>query len=492
MRRRTRSTLLVTSISLLLIACWGSQAAEAPQQGEGAEESWSGSLESGLEFYVTFVRVADGGYEATLDIPAQGLSGYELSDVVYTDTEIAFTLPIAPPDGATWRATRVAGAETVEGEFTQGVNRIPFTMERLAAGEAAGPSRPQTPEPPFPYASREVTFANEDDGTTLAGTLTVPDGAGPHPAAVLISGSGPQDRDGEVFDHESFRVLADHLSRNGIAVLRYDDRGVGDSDGDLSAATSEDFAGDALGGVRFVAAQPGVDGRAVGLIGLSEGGIVAPMAAARSARVAFIVLLAGSGVPGGELMVQQLEAVQRALGRPEDNIAQQLEAQRRLMQLAGEGAELPELTEAVAELTRIQLSAAPEAERPSTEELEPAIEAQATQLTSPWWRFFVGYDPRTALRQVRVPVLALNGSLDTQVPADANLGAIREALADAGNEDVTVAELEGLNHLFQTAQSGSPTEYASIEETFAPSAMQRISEWINARFGVRGLDAAAR
>lgn len=181
-------------------------------------------------------------------------------------------------------------------------------------------------------------------------------------------------------------------------------------------------------------------------------------------------------------MVMQLQAVQRAIGRPEDNIARQTEAQRRLLELAAAGADLPALTEAVAELTRIQVSALPEGQRPTTEQLEPAIEAQAAQLTAPWWRFFLSYDPRTALRRIDVPLLALNGSLDTQVPADENLAAIRAALAEGGNSDATIEELEGLNHLFQTAETGSPTEYASIEETFAPRALQMISGWINARW----------
>jgi pimeloyl-ACP methyl ester carboxylesterase len=356
-------------------------------------------------------------------------------------------------------------------------------MEMLAEGESADPVRPQTPQPPFPYVSREVTYTNDADGTRLAGTLTVPEGAGPFPAALLITGSGPQNRDEEIFGHKPFWVIADHLSRNGIAVLRADDRGVGDSLGDMATATTEDFAGDALAGVRFLAAQRGIDAGAIGLIGHSEGGIIAPMVATRSDDVAFIVLLAGTGVPGVDLMVMQLEATQRSIGRSEENIARQAVVQRRLLERAAAGADLPEITETVAELTRIQVSTVPEAQRPTAEQLEPGIEAQAAQLMAPWFRFFLNFDPRSALRNVRVPTLAMNGSLDTQVPARVNLEEIESALEVAGNTDITVQELDGLNHLFQTAETGSPTEYATIEETFSPTALRLITDWILARVG---------
>ncbi len=454
------------------------------RQQEGApSESWSGAI-AGIEFIVTFSPAEDGsGFAATLDIPTQGLVGYPVSDVVYTDTEIAFTLPIAPPDGATWRATREAGATSATGELEQGATTVAFTMEMLAEGESTEPARPQTPKPPFPYDSREVSYTNDADGTRLAGTLTVPRGTGPFPAALLITGSGPQNRDEEIFGHKPFWVIADHLTRNGVAVLRVDDRGVGDSVGELATATTEDFAGDALAGVRFLASLDEIDAQSIGLIGHSEGGIIAPMVAGRSDDVAFLVLLAGTGIPGVDLMVMQLEATQRSIGRPEENIARQAVVQRRLLEQAAAGAGLPEITETVAELTRIQVSTVAEDERPSTEQLEPGIEGQARQLTSPWFRYFLNFDPRSALGRVRAPTLALNGSLDTQVPAGVNLEEIRQALEAAGNPDVTVRELEGLNHLFQSAQTGSPTEYASIEETFSPVALEIITDWVLARFG---------
>ena len=465
------------SMLLVLFVCVSSISFATQEE----EVRWQGSV-VGLGFIVTFAPEEDGsGYKATLDIPAQGLSGAELTNVVYSETEIAFTLSIAPPNGATWRAKRQVGATTAEGEFEQGGNVVPFTMELVPEGEVLGPRRPQTPEPPFAYDEREVAYTSEADGTKLAGTLTVPREDGPFPAVLLITGSGAQNRDEEIFGHKPFLVIADHLTSNGIAVLRVDDRGIGGSTGDMSIATSEDFASDVLAGVHFLAGQSEIDPGRIGLIGHSEGGIIAPMVAAASDDVAFIVLLAGSAIPGRDLMVMQLAAVQRSIGRPKGNVEQQIEAQRSLLELASEGADFPALTAAVAELTRIQISNLAEGQRPSTEELKPVIEAQARQLTTPWWRFFLTYDPRTALREVQCPVLAINGSLDVQVPPGPNLGVIREALAEAGNDDITVEELGGLNHLFQTAITGSPTEYGSIEETFAPAALDLITSWIHQR-----------
>ena len=350
------------SMLLVLFVCASSISFATQEE----EVRWQGSV-VGLGFIVTFAPEEDGsGYKATMDIPAQGLSGAELTNVVYSETEIAFTLSIAPPNGATWRATRQVGATAAEGEFEQGGNVVPFTMELVPDGKVLGPRRPQNPEPPFAYDEREVAYTSEADGTKLAGTLTVPRGDGPFPAVLLITGSGAQNRDEEVFGHKPFLVIADHLTSNGIAVLRVDDRGIGGSTGEMSIATSEDFASDVLAGVHFLTEQSEIDPSRIGLIGHSEGGIIAPMVAAASDDVAFIVLLAGSAIPGRDLMIMQLAAVQRSNGRPEGNVEQQIEAQRSLLELASEGAGLPALTAAVAELVRIQMSNTVEGQRTLT------------------------------------------------------------------------------------------------------------------------------
>jgi pimeloyl-ACP methyl ester carboxylesterase len=446
-------------------------------------EHWKGALIAPggeLEFFVTFTPAGD-GYNATVSIPAQGANDLALSDVVYTAEEISFTLEAAPPSGAHWVGKPSEDFQTAEGEFSQGAATLPFKMERVEE-EAAGASRPQHPQPPFPYDVRDVTYTNPIDDTTLAGTLTVPRGEGPHPAALLITGSGSQDRDETIFGHKPFLVIADHLTRNGIAVLRVDDRGIGGSTGLRADLTTEDFVGDALAGISFLAEQPGIDPREVGLIGHSEGGIIAPMVAARSPGVAYVVMLSGSGISGYELMPLQLAAVQRAIGRPEENIEQQLVAYRRMMDAIVEGADDDAVREALVQLVKVQYANLPEdspARQP--EAMDQLVAGQMAQVTSPWFRFFFAFDPREALREVRCPVLALGGSLDLQVPPDANLPVIEQVLKEAGNTDVTVVELEGLNHLFQTARTGSPAEYGQIEETFAPEALDLITAWITER-----------
>lgn len=481
--RTSASRALLGLLVLAMIAAPSTLLAAGIQDEAAEAEHWKGALiapTGELEFFVTFTPDGD-GYTATVSIPAQGATDLALADVVYTAEEISFTLTSAPPSGASWVGKPSADFHSAEGEFSQGAATLPFKMERVEE-DAAGATRPQHPRPPFPYEARDVTYVNPIDNNTLAGTLTLPRGEGPHPAALLITGSGSQDRDETILGHKPFLVIADHLTRSGIAVLRVDDRGIGGSTGVRADLTSEDFAGDVLAGMSFLAEQPEIDGGKIGLIGHSEGGIIAPMVAARSLDVAYIVLLSGTAISGYELMPMQLAAVQRSIGRPEENIEQQMEAQRELMRRVLERADTAEVREALLELVNVQLANVPEdhpARQP--EAVEQMVAGQMAQMTSEWYRFFFAFDPREALREVTCPVLALGGTLDLQVPPDANLPEIERVLKEAGNPDVTVVELEGLNHLFQTARTGSPTEYAQIEETFSPVALDLITEWISER-----------
>jgi pimeloyl-ACP methyl ester carboxylesterase len=295
---------------------------------------------------------------------------------------------------------------------------------------------------------------------------------------LLISGSGPENRDEEVFGHKPFLVLADYLTRAGIAVLRVDDRGVGESTGDSRTATSEDFAYDALAGVDFLTRQPEIDPERIGLIGHSEGGLIAPMVASHSKNVSFIVLLAGTGVPGDQILSRQMELISRASGMDDEQLSRVISAQRQVLDLVKAGATEEEVESKVRRLLEAQMG-----KELTAEQLDQAAEAQALVVISPWFRFFIRYDPRPLLEEARIPVLALGGELDLQVDPSQNLPAIREALSKAGNPDFTVLELPALNHLFQTAESGSPNEYYSIEETFSPVALKTISDWILKRFG---------
>jgi len=431
---------------------------DSGQEDAGQEdaEMWRGTIEvpgQQLEFFVTFTPAEAGGFTGTIDIPAQGAEDVPLQGVVYEEGEegrVEFQLTSA---GASWAGAREAeDPSRASGEFTQGGMTFPFSMERTEEGPAA-PPRPQHPEPPYPYDVHEVTYPSAGGDVTLAATLTVPSGSGPHPGALLITGSGAQDRDETIFHHRPFLVLADHLTRNGIAVLRADDRGVGGSTGSVGTSTADDFVADALGGVAFLRSRPEVDGARLGLVGHSEGGVIAPMAAARPDDVAFIVLLAGTAVPGREILPEQLEAIQLGLGVPRENVDRQVEAQARLLDLVAADAEREAIEAAVGDLIDVQFENNPAA---GPEAREATLQGQLQAVTSPWFRHFLTNDPARYLEEVDCPVLALNGSLDLQVVAETNLPAIEEALRAGGNDDVTVEELTGLNHLFQPAATGLP------------------------------------
>lgn len=446
------------------------------------EERWRGVMELPgveMEFVVAFAG-ADGG--ATVDIPAQGVAGLALAEVSCAGGALRFTIAEAPPDGAAYEATISPDGKSAEGAFTQGGQSFPIRMALLAAGEAAGPARPQMPAGPFPYTEREVAYTNEADGTTLAGTLTIPAGEGPHPAAIMITGSGAQDRDETLLGHKPFLVIADHLSRHGVAVLRVDDRGIGGSTGVTHTSTSEDFAADVLAGVEFLAGEEEVDDARIGLIGHSEGGMIAAMVAARSSRPAFVVMLSGPGLPGREILSRQLALIQAAGGKGEESIAQQLAAQAALLDLLVAGAEEGAVRAALAALVAIQIGDPPPEQALSDEDMEALLDREYAKVDNAWFRFFVAYDPTYDLEGVTVPLLALNGSLDLQVPAVESLAAI-ERIVGMGNADVTVMEMPGLNHLFQTAATGHPAEYGVIEETFSPAALEVMTAWILERFG---------
>jgi hypothetical protein len=300
--------------------------------------------------------------------------------------------------------------------------------------------------------------------------MTLPEAGGPHPAAILVSGSGPQDRNEEIFQHKPFLVLADYLTRRGIAVLRYDDRGVAESTGDFATATTRDFAADAEGALTYVRSRADIDPGAIGLIGHSEGGLVAPLVASR-VQVGWIVMIAGTGLPGDSVLALQVDALNEAAGMPPAQRAASNSLQRRLMDVVTSDRDRAAAQEEIARLLRAEVPGlAP----------EQAL-AQAEALTSPWMQEFLRHDPRPVLRELTVPVLAVNGGNDLQVLAGPNLAAIESALAAAGNEDFETVEFEGLNHLLQTSETGLVTEYGRIEETIAPIALRRIGDWIVAR-----------
>ena len=424
---------------------------------------WQGVIKAGgQELRLVFHFAQEGDmWTATGDSPDQGAAGIPVESVEVEGFNISVDVPVA---AAKYEGEYDPAKSIIKGKWHQGGGAYAVDLERIEKVEVV--VRPQDPVPPFPYDESEVTFPNDKAGITLAGTLTLPRQGGPFPAVILVTGSGAQNRNEEVMNHRPFLVLADHLTRQGIAVLRYDDRGVGGSGGDPVMATSKDFAGDAFAAFTFLAKQPGIDAARTGIVGHSEGGVIAPMIAAAHPEVGFIVLLAGPGFIGSELLLQQSAAILRASGATEDQINKARKANRSVYEIV---ANEPDDAKAAEEIGKILTGLGIP---------EDNIAAQISPLLTPWYRYFIGYDPAEDLRNTTCPVLAITGSLDVQVPADENLTAIEQALKEGGNDSVVTKKLEGLNHLFQHATTGLVQEYAQIEETFAPEALQIVSDWI--------------
>jgi fermentation-respiration switch protein FrsA (DUF1100 family) len=423
-----------------------------------------------------FAQTPGGNWVGHLDVPIQGLLGFSLNKVHRDGQTITAEVPSAPFT-ALLEAEFREDERRLVGRFKQAT--FDLAVDFVRDDGYAGPklNRPQHPKPPYPYLTEEVTITHPD-GHALAGTLTKPKAGGPFPAVVLVSGSGPQDRDETIFGHKPFLVLADHLTRRGIAVLRYDDRGTARSTGQFSGATTEDLATDTMAAVDFLKTAEAIDTKRIGLIGHSEGAMIAPMVAAQSDDVAFIVLLAGPGVPGDELLLVQSELALKAGNADEVAITKVKLQQEHLFQLIRQGASADELRDAMRPIAEAELAIT----GLEGEALQDMVEIQLEQITSAWIRFFITYDPRPALAKVTCPVLALNGTLDLQVWHEQNLTEIERVLTQTGI-DVTVKRYEGLNHLFQPAESGSVMEYVEIETTFDETVMRDIVTWIKQTLG---------
>jgi pimeloyl-ACP methyl ester carboxylesterase len=339
-------------------------------------------------------------------------------------------------------------------------------------------TRPQEPTKPYGYYSEEVTFQNPQANVTLSGTLTLPSVEGNYPAVILISGSGPQNRDGEMIGHKPFLVLSDHLTKNRIAVLRYDDRGVGKSSGDFNAGTSLDFATDVASAIAYLKTRNEINKNKIGLVGHSDGGMIAPMVAARSSDVNFIVLLAGPGIQGGKLLINRQELIERASGMSETEMQKSRKGAEEIIAMVADSKDLLSLKTDLIKYFKDHNDDIPDYAIPPGVTKEQFISGRIEMLSTPWFQYFFNYDPAPTLEKVTCPVLALNGEKDVQVPSKENLAAIGAALKKGGNDKVTIKELPNLNHLFQECKTGMVDEYATIDQTFSPVALDEISTWI--------------
>jgi pimeloyl-ACP methyl ester carboxylesterase len=467
-------------LAALLIAAMTASASAQNQQSTPAEslrEAWIGKLNMGVVEPVMQFRIMDvatGEPVVYFDSITEGRSGFR-GIWSRTNTTLIFEIPSIK---LTFSGTLNDTGDVAKGTWRQGGREIPLTLEKRATEyRNVWAKRPQHPQPPFPYETRDVRFENAADSVTLAGTLTLPAGDRPHPAVVLISGSGPQDRDEFIWEHRPFLVLADHLTRHGIAVLRYDDRGTAQSTGTYQGATVEDFARDTAAAVTFLHAQARIDPRRIGLIGHSEGGLVAPIVANQRGDIAFLVLMGATGVDGRAVLLSQAEAMTRASNAPESEVRLAMAINRAVTENAAQAAPGEDLYDKVMRAVDQVIATIPAPEREAARQaIRIMVKGEVGRLQDAWMRHFLNYDPAPALRRLDVPVLAIWGTRDLQVLPSINRPALERALA--ANRRASFVELDGLNHMFQAARTGSLSEYAEIDETINPAALSAITAWL--------------
>ncbi|HLA95052.1 MAG TPA: alpha/beta hydrolase [Pyrinomonadaceae bacterium] len=446
------------------------------QNTANIEGNWLGAISIGgakVRFFLKISKDPAGLFMAKIDSLDQGATDLPVDTIVQESNLVRFA---ANNIGLDFEGTLNEKGDEISGGFKRGASSLPVVFKRTL--EVPKSTRPQDPAKPYPYNEEEITYENKKDSVKLAGTLTLPRVEGQHPAVILITGSGSQDRNSTVAGHRIFVVLADYLTRRGIAVLRVDDRGIGRSAPGPVNATSEDFAGDVLTGVEYLKSRKEINPKQIGLIGHSEGGMIAPLAASRSTDVAFIILLAGPGQTGDEIVYGQNEQGIRSNVTNPILAANALKFVRNLLAILKSVDSNEIANRRISEALQKQLSQMTESEKNAFAPIEAAVKAQIPMMMSPWYRYFLAYDPRLTLQQIKIPVLALNGENDTQVPAKENLDLVAAALRKGGNKDYMIRSFPKLNHLFQTSRTGLTDEYGEIEETFAPLVMEIISDWI--------------
>lgn len=458
------------SISSLLIILFAALTLNA----QDITGQWNGALTiQGNQLRLVFnVTKTDTGFSSTMDSPDQGAKDIPVTRTTFEDPKITFEV-----SNLHIQYTGELKGDEIIGTFKQGGHELAMNLSRKTI-EKVVVKRPQDPVKPYPYYTEEVTFQNSKANCSLAGTLSLPKKDGNYPVVILITGSGPQNRDEELLGHKPFLVIADYLTKNGIGVLRYDDRGVGQSTGDFKAATSADFATDVESAIAYLKTRKEINKNEIGLIGHSEGGLIAPMVASKSKDVSFIVLLAGPGIRGDKLLLLQQESIANASGALKTEIDKSLSTNAAIFEMVIKSPDDEKLRSNITNVINEQITPA---EVPAGMTKDEFVLAQVNQILSPWMVYFIKFDPATVLEKVKCPVLAVNGEKDLQVPPKENVPAIENALQKGGNKKVTTKVFPDLNHLFQECKSGLPAEYAGIEQTFSPTALDYITKWIIAQ-----------
>lgn len=444
------------------------------QTPSGIAGRWDGAVDVGGTTLPVTVAFADNTSGLTATIDMQGAKGLPLRTVSYGGADKKVHFELAAGLGVATFEGSLDGA-TMRGTFAQNAVRGTFEITREGAPKPAGP-----PKEVVPYKEEDVTFT--DGAITLAGTLTIPEGAGPFPAFVMVTGSGLQNRDEAIFGFKIFRVIADYMTRHGIATLRYDDRGAGGSTGNIAMATTEDFAGDALAGVALLAVRPEIDRKNIGVFGHSEGGAVAAIAAAKSPdAVGFIIMMAGAAASGATVLHQQAGDAARALGATDAQVARIMAAQQKVFDAVAANAPVSVLADAAREMVTAQLEGRPAARAAigdPTAAVATVLPTAVAQLNNRWMRYFVTTDPATFIARVKCPVFAAFGSKDTQVPVALHKARLEAAFAKGGNTHMTVKVYPDANHLFIKANTGQVSEYATLPKVFVPEFLDDLVAFV--------------
>lgn len=464
----------------LLVSALLCQTAFGQQNIEG---DWQGKLSvanASLRL-VVHIKNDNGNYSATMDSPDQGAKGIPFSSVQVKGDSLLLE---AKSIGGKFSG-RFNNDTTLTGQWFQGTG-LPLQLKKMAAGETvAEPRRPQTPKPPFPYKSEDVVYFNKEKSIQYGATITLPQGNGPFPAVVLITGSGQQNRDEELFGHKPFAVLADYLTRKGYVVMRVDDRGVGQTTGDVKNATSKDFANDVMTSLDYLKAMPQVNKTKVGLLGHSEGGMIAQLVAAERKDLAFVIMHAGPGQPILDLMTEQNRLVLTSTGMPAESVQRYSSFYKGMMTVIASASSDSAAVKLAAPLLDDWMDKTPKETVVATTGIKSGegkaayVNGFVKQVRSPWFHYFIQYNPGAYVQKMKAKVLALNGDKDIQVPSKENLSALKASLQKGGNKSFETVELKGLNHLFQHCQKCTVAEYAELEETMAPEALETIGAWLN-------------
>jgi pimeloyl-ACP methyl ester carboxylesterase len=435
---------------------------------------WHGNAKTPDDKVILFVFLFEKNqdkYTATMAVPTFNVSGVKPKSTVLEQGHLKIE---DAGLGMTYDGIWNEASNLIEGTYTEGGVKLLLSLKK---GNPKMPknNRPQEPVKPYPYYEENVKFNNTDAGVTLSGTFTRPTQKGEYPVVILISGSGRHDRDGSAMTHKPFLVLSDYLTRQAIAVLRYDDRGFGESTGDFSKATTADFAQDVLSAVRYLKSRKDIDIKQIGLIGHSEGGIIAPLAANQTSDISFMVSLAGTGIPGSEVSVMQSKSL-RPFPVPDEEAFE--ENVRKSIKIASSDKGISQKRKELLAHNEAYLVPILKSLGAPDENISKFIKNETESVLKPWNTYFFNYNPADEFEKLRIPVLSLNGSKDTQVDATVNQNAIRQALIKGNNKDYKVVELENLNHLFQECETGKIDEYGKIEQTFSPIALNEILNWI--------------